>query len=155
MTQNSRPRPRTLRDYQPEPAPKRARHSADFEDYLNPHPLDLCRHEASLWRAVITQALTDALSYSEKSETAQERFEAIDWLCGLSRDYRQVCDYGNLDPVWVHRQIHRFLTAHAYAHPEWPGAIELVRARARYARNTAATKSWLPTLHCPICPCVD
>jgi hypothetical protein len=135
-------RPHTLRDYQPVKRHRRKRHSADFEDFLIATPAQPHAPEEALWRAVITQVMTDALSYSDKAETAQERREAIDWLCGMSRDFRVTCCHAGLNYAWVHRRIHHFLNLHMCAHPQWPGVQELVAARLRYRRNKEAVRSW-------------
>lgn len=58
-------------------------------------------HEASLWRAVITQALMDAASRSRKPEAIRQRHEALEWLLGITRDFEIVCDNAGLDPDYV------------------------------------------------------
>ena len=58
-------------------------------------------HEPGLWRAVITQALMDAASRSQKSEAKRARFEALEWLLTNSRDFQDVCENADLDPDYV------------------------------------------------------
>lgn len=47
--------------------------------------------ETSLWRAVVTQAMMDALSRSAKRLDRLERARAASWLSGTSRDFHMVC----------------------------------------------------------------
>jgi hypothetical protein len=57
--------------------------------------------ERSLWRAVITQALVDAGSNSQKMSHKIERARAISWLSGKSKDFMTVCALADLDPNYV------------------------------------------------------
>jgi hypothetical protein len=57
--------------------------------------------EQSLWRAVITQALIDAGSNSQKMSHKVERARAISWLSSRSKDFMTVCALADLDPQYV------------------------------------------------------
>lgn len=58
-------------------------------------------HEPGLWRAVITQALMDAATGSNKAEARRIRQDAINWLLSPSDDFDAVCDNAGLDPDYV------------------------------------------------------
>lgn len=58
-------------------------------------------HEPGLWRAVITQALMDAATGSNKAEARRIRQDAIAWLLSPSDDFDAVCDNAGLDPDYV------------------------------------------------------
>lgn len=58
-------------------------------------------HEPGLWRAVITQALMDAATGSNKAEARRIRADAISWLLSPSDDFDAVCDNAGLDPDYV------------------------------------------------------
>ena len=54
--------------------------------------------ELALWRAVITQALMDSGSASQKREALFHKYTALCWLKGDSKDFRQVCHLAGRDP---------------------------------------------------------
>ncbi len=60
--------------------------------------------ERALWRAVITQALMDAGSCSNKKGAASLRGRAIAWLAGTSKDFYSVCSLAELDPDYVRKK---------------------------------------------------
>lgn len=68
--------------------------------------------ETSLWVAVISQAMVDALSKSKKSEAIYQKHEAINWLTGNSKDFVDVCIAANLNPDYVRRKA-----KHAISNP--------------------------------------
>lgn len=82
---------------------------ADWEDLLFVEPPHGARPQEALWRAVIVQMVTDALSNSHKAELRQCKREALDWLRGYGRDFRLVCLYAGLEPAWVHERIQQLL----------------------------------------------
>lgn len=55
----------------------------------------------AMWRSVITQALMDAGSNSNKPEFKKEKARAISWLSGDSDDFNEVCIMADLDPRYV------------------------------------------------------
>lgn len=57
--------------------------------------------EIALWRAVITQALMDAGSKSNKSEMRYNRAQAISWLSGTGPDFNTVCSLAGFEPEYV------------------------------------------------------
>src|SRR5947208_1331494 len=69
------------------------------------------RGETSLWVAVITQAMMDALSRCNNAEATYHKHEAIHWLTGNSRDFITVCLFAGLDPDYVRRKSKRALAA--------------------------------------------
>lgn len=89
-------------DYQPSKG-------ADIEDCQLADPTNPTQQEQSLWRAVIVQMLTDALSNSRKPDNIRYRKEARHWLTSYSRDFRLVCEYAGFDPKWMQEVISRFL----------------------------------------------
>jgi hypothetical protein len=62
------------------------------------------RGERALWRAVITQALMDASSHSQKMELKYEKSQALCWLTGNSEDFRSVCENAGFDPLYIRQQ---------------------------------------------------
>lgn len=68
-------------------------------------PVNFADHEPGLWKAVITQALMDAASNSQKAEAKRSKREALEWLNGKSSDFEIVCDHAGLDPAYVRAQI--------------------------------------------------
>src|SRR5688572_29489715 len=59
------------------------------------------RSEIALWRAVITQALMDASSGSQKMEARHEKRRAIHWLLSDREDFETVCHFADLSPSYV------------------------------------------------------
>lgn len=57
--------------------------------------------ERALWRAVITQALTDAANNSSKTVDKIERARARVWFSLGNPDFITVCSYADLDPYYV------------------------------------------------------
>ncbi len=68
------------------------------EDANNNHRL---HGEVALWRGVITQALMDAGSDSQKDDARKAKAEAIAWLSGISDDFYAVCSLARLNPEYV------------------------------------------------------
>lgn len=64
-------------------------------------PRHFADREASLWRAVITQALMDAASQSKKLDALRHKEAALTWLKGDTDDYFTVCEHAGLDPDYV------------------------------------------------------
>lgn len=81
----------------------------DWEDLLFAEAPHHARPQESLWRAVILQMITDALSTSKKPELQQCKRDALHWLQGYSRDFRLVCHYAGFDPAWMQERITEFL----------------------------------------------
>lgn len=101
----------TLRNLLPKSKSPRAV-GASIDDWLLSEPHHPCRAEQAIWRAVLVQMLTDALSRSRKRETRRLKREALDWLSGKSRDFRTVCDYAGYEPAYLHGKIMQLLAAH-------------------------------------------
>jgi len=102
----------------PHPAPARKRRHpshADLGDALLQEPSNPTWREQALWRAVIMQMLTDALSGSRKEEAQQHKREALVWLRGNTRDFRTVCDYAGFDPEYVRELAAAVLDRHTTA----------------------------------------
>lgn len=66
-------------------------------------------HEPGLWRAVITQALMDAVTNSRKSDARRIRTDALSWLLSQSDDFAAVCDNAGLDPDYVRSRAQQAL----------------------------------------------
>lgn len=125
----------TLRHYVPK-TKRRPKMGSSMEDILfgdSPNPT---RAEQAIWRAVIMQCFTDAISRSAKREAIQHRREALTWLTNFSRDFRTVCEYAGYDPVYVQERIRALLHEHARRDAErlLPHVPEVIE-----------TKSALPT----------
>jgi hypothetical protein len=79
--------------------------SADAKNIFLPNEKEAeISGEVALWRAVITQALMDAGSNSNKSEARSARAHAISWLGGDSDDFNEVCELANLTPEYVRKK---------------------------------------------------
>ncbi len=63
-----------------------------------------CAEEIALWRAVITQALQDAKSKSDKPTAIYDRNQALFWLFEDRKDFYEVCINAGLDPKWVRQK---------------------------------------------------
>ncbi len=82
------------------------------KDYWADAPYNTARDEESLWKAVIMQAMVDAVTCNDKPECNQHKLEAIDWLTHGSVDFIDVCIRAGLDPNSV-----RFRAKKAIANP--------------------------------------
>ncbi|MEZ5691351.1 MAG: hypothetical protein R3D71_06780 [Rickettsiales bacterium] len=60
--------------------------------------------EEALWKAVITQALMDALSRCKKMESQYNKHEAIRWLTENNKDFIDVCLSAGLNPNYVRKK---------------------------------------------------
>ena len=104
---------KTLRQYRRDQEDlKHDNRGADLEDMLLMEPVHQAQSEQSLWRAIILQMMTDALSNSQKSDHQRFKRDAWHWLTSHSRDFRMVCDYAGYDPKWLQEQVNRFLANH-------------------------------------------
>ncbi len=90
--------------------------------------------ESSLWGAVITQALMDALSKARHSEASFNKDEAIRWLTSNSTDFITVCQFAGYDPDYVRKKAKK-----AIANPvPWraePGKGKRYLERREYRRK--------------------
>jgi len=64
-----------------------------------------------LWRAVIAQALIDALNNSKKLSNRIERARAIAWFSPKNKDFLVVCSNADLDPNYVLEKARKALKA--------------------------------------------
>lgn len=139
----------TLRTLKPKQSCKRPS-GASFEDLLQCEPFHPCRAEQAVWRAVLVQMLSDALSRSHKRETRRLKREALDWLSGKGRDFRMVCDYAGYDPSYLHGRVMAMLAAHqvkALPVPLKRSPMKPTSAKAdalHYMRNVAPEQPPLP-----------
>jgi hypothetical protein len=78
--------------------------AADIAGPLEDDETGRCR---SLWRAVIVQALRDALS----AAAGAARVEARRWLLSAGRDLEAVCDLAEIDPVTVRATARRLIAS--------------------------------------------
>lgn len=76
----------------------------------DPDDYPLVRGEIAMWRAVLAQALTDAVSKSPRFEERKPIRDAKKWLGERSADFDEVCDMAMLDPHVVHKQCRNALT---------------------------------------------
>jgi len=63
-------------------------------------PEDELRCQA-LFRAIILQAVQDAVSARKRKYTQQIRREALHWLLGDSPSFVEVCDFADFQPEYV------------------------------------------------------
>jgi len=62
--------------------------------------------EKKLWRAVICQALYDALSDLEgKQMPISEREKAQNWFVYNSGNFKRACDYAGFDPDYLSKKV--------------------------------------------------
>jgi hypothetical protein len=57
--------------------------------------------EVGLFRAVIMQALLDAVSQSKRTEEKMEKMKARRWFDVNNKDFLTVCEFAQLSPEWV------------------------------------------------------
>lgn len=101
----------TKKPHKPEKSKKRAPHYSGWQD----GPYNTTKGEEALWKAVIAQAMVDALSSNRKQEFIQYKNEAIRWLTTNSKDFLDVCERAGLDANYV-----RIRAKRAFANPsEW------------------------------------
>ena len=67
------------------------------------------RGELALWRAVILQALEDAVSNSNRARDRHIKTDARYWLEGTHPDFVTVCDLAGYHPPEIRRLIKRAL----------------------------------------------
>ena len=65
--------------------------------------------EQAIWRAVILQALEDAVNRSPKTQHRYEKEQALRWLTERNPDFVLVCDYAGWDPDYVRRKVKKAL----------------------------------------------
>lgn len=70
-------------------------------DGIQKHPL--------LWKAVISQAITDAVSNCKKTESIVEKHRAIFWLSNFSQDFMCTCIFADYDPVYIQNKVQLIL----------------------------------------------
>lgn len=56
--------------------------------------------EVALWNAVIVQAIEDLFRGND-----EERRDAFCWIFENNPDFRRVCDYARIDPIYVRRNV--------------------------------------------------
>ncbi len=84
--------------------------AADSLAWLN-DAYNSARGETSLWVAVITQAMMDALSRCKKTESIYQKHEATRWLTSNSKDFINVCLCAGMDPDYVRRKAKNILSS--------------------------------------------
>lgn len=106
---------KTLRQYRKHQEQEKTRRSvrgSDFEDWGILSHAETAPPEQALWRAVILQMITDAISNSLKPDQKRFRRDARHWLTRHSRDFRLVCENAGYQPEWLQAEINRFLALH-------------------------------------------
>lgn len=78
---------------------------------LRPH-----NPEQTLWRCVVAQAATDAVSTSNEREVKRERENARRWLTSNSKDFRLVCTMADYEPERI-REYALTLAAQGWPSP--------------------------------------
>ena len=64
-------------------------------------------NETKMWRAVINNALQDAMINLADRKSSLLKCEAHDWIMDNSQDFQNVCHYAELNPDDVRRQYLR------------------------------------------------
>ena len=133
-----------------EKSPKRKKNCTGIpwlDDPYNP-----LRGETSLWVAVITQAVMDALSRSSNPEHVYYKNEAIRWLTDNSKDFQIVCLLADIDASYVRKQAKRALLD-PKAWRAAPGTGRRYEERKRYRQkakhinpNDQTPKNTLPPI---------
>ena len=60
--------------------------------------------EFSLWQAVIAQAITDAKYDGLRKHYLDCKRLAIAWFSNCSKDFREVCQYADIDPDYAYKK---------------------------------------------------
>jgi hypothetical protein len=60
--------------------------------------------EFSLWQAVIAQAITDAKYDGLRKHYLDCKRLAITWFSNYSKDFKEVCQYADIDPEYAYRK---------------------------------------------------
>jgi len=61
--------------------------------------------EFVLWQAVIAQAITDAKYYGLRKHYLDCKRLAIAWFSHCSKDFKEVCQYADIDPDYAYKKI--------------------------------------------------
>lgn len=102
--------------------------------------------EQALWRAVISQAISDALASNLKDDVLHYKEEAMMWFLGGGEDFCDVCERAGLEPYYVRKKAKRAMIAppclriDAGASTEYRRKKRLRRLQKRLARHTL--KEW-------------
>ena len=60
--------------------------------------------EFSLWQAVIAQAITDAKYDGLRKNYLECKRLAIAWFSNFSKDFKEVCQYADIDPDYAYKK---------------------------------------------------
>ena len=60
--------------------------------------------EFSLWQAVIAQAITDAKYDGLRKHYLDCKRLAIAWFSNCSKDFKEVCQYADIDPDYAYKK---------------------------------------------------
>ena len=60
--------------------------------------------EFSLWQAVMAQAITDAKYDGIRKHYLDCKRLAIAWFSNCSKDFREVCQYADIDPDYAYKK---------------------------------------------------
>ena len=61
--------------------------------------------ELMLWQAVIAQAITDATYNGLRKNYLECKRLAIAWLSKCSKDFKEICQYADIDPDYAYKKI--------------------------------------------------
>lgn len=79
------------------------------------HTIHPKQQDVALWRAVIIQAVKDALGKDRGGQkiidAARSKKDAERWFYEAGRDFKQVCAYADLSPERVQFAVLNFLTS--------------------------------------------
>ena len=112
-------------------------------DWIN-NAYDPVNAERSMWVAVITQAMMDALSRSRKPDEQFCKFEATRWLTNNNGHFRNVCMLAGMDPDYVRVKAKKALAENISWRAE-AGTGKRYEERKMYRERIK--KSTIPTAH--------
>lgn len=95
------------------------------------------RGDEALWRAVILQAMLDAVTRSRKPEAEHTRGQARKWLASRSRDFALVCDLGGMEPSYVRRMAKKVLACGGEPRTKRPAPQKCRDAEVQKSRKRA------------------
>jgi hypothetical protein len=119
------------------------------------------QNEVTLWQAVIQQAMADATlgvfvegrgrrrTATPSSCRLSHLRSARDWLLGMSKDFRTVCEWALLEPLAVKAAAEKSIAAFEQAHPQFtsPAGHRVAPIKATDTARCDASKALDPLQH--------
>ena len=70
--------------------------------------------EFVLWQAVIAQAITDAKYNGLRKNYLECKRLAIAWFSNCSKDFKEVCQYADIDPDYAYKKTQRAMKQNSF-----------------------------------------